>query len=197
MLHQVMSARARRLHRYAYEDYLRLEADSPVRHEFLDGEIFAMAGGTPEHAALAMAVGAALSAAVQGGPCLVFSSDLRVRVRATGLVTYPDVTVICGPTERDPEGNTTVLNPTVLVEVTSAGTEEFDRTEKLASYLLIPSLRAYLIVSHRRPQIESWQRDADGAWRTSSTGLGESLRIDALGCTLSMATLYGRVLDGV
>lgn len=93
---------APRLHRYTFQEYLVLEASSTVRHEFLAGEIYAIAGGTPQHAALAMAVGASLFSQTRGGPCRVHSSDLRVRALATGLTTYPDVTVVCGPYETDP-----------------------------------------------------------------------------------------------
>lgn len=90
-------------HKYTFADYEDLEQASNVKHEFFAGEIYAIAGGTPEHAALAVAVAALLFPQLQAGPCRTFSSDLRVRVRATGLASYPDVTVVCGPLERDPE----------------------------------------------------------------------------------------------
>jgi Uma2 family endonuclease len=89
-------------HRYTYGDYLATEEGSPVRHEFYDGEIYAMAGGTPDHATLAVKVAAALLAQLAEQPGRVMSSDLRVRVLATGLATYPDVTVVCGPLQYDP-----------------------------------------------------------------------------------------------
>lgn len=114
-------------HRYTFGEYIALESFSTVRHEFLLGEIYAMAGSTPQHAALAMSVGAALLAKLRGGPCRVHSSDLRVRVLETGLVTYPDVTVVCGPYRADPEDRNTIVNPHVVVEVTSDSTEECDR----------------------------------------------------------------------
>ena len=94
-----MSARAPR-HHYSFEDYLALEEMAGVRHEFFDGEIYGMAGGTPEHAAMAGAITGLLGAQLAGKPCRVYSSDLRVRVLETGLATYPDVTVVCGPSER-------------------------------------------------------------------------------------------------
>ena len=102
---------APRLHRYTFQEYLALEASSTVRHEFLAGEIYAMAGGTPQHAALAMAVGAALLNQTRGGPYRVHSSDLRIRSLATGLTTYPDVSVVCGPYETDPQDKNTIVNP--------------------------------------------------------------------------------------
>ena len=94
-----MSASAHH-HRYTFAEYLDLEGAINVKHAFLDGEIYAMAGGTPRHAALTLAVGAALHAALRGGPCRAFSSDLRVRVTATGLATYPDVAVVVAGIDR-------------------------------------------------------------------------------------------------
>jgi len=130
------------LHRYTYADYLALEAASNVKHEFLAGEIYGMAGGTPEHAALGVAVSSALLAQLRGGPCRVYSSDLRVRVLATGLATYPDVTVVWGEAERDPESPTTIVNPRLVVEVLSDSTTDYDRGEKLQHYRQVPRSRA-------------------------------------------------------
>src|SRR5688572_6899802 len=96
------------LHRYTYEEYVWLEDESSTRHEFLDGEIVAMAGGTPEHAAMAAEVIGQLRTHVQGGPCRVFTSDLGVLVTATGFATYPDASVVCGPTQRDPLKKTNI-----------------------------------------------------------------------------------------
>jgi len=177
------------LHRYTFADYTRLEADSPIRHEFLDGEIYAMAGGTPEHAAMAMAIGAAFLDKVRGGPCRVFTSDLRVRVMATGLTTYPDVTVVCGPTERDPDSPTTVTNPKVIVEVTSDGTEHYDRGEKLEHYQRIPSLESIVIVGHRDRQIDAWNRTATG-WLHSEARAGDRISIEAIECVVDVDSIY-------
>ena len=109
-------------HRYSFADYLGVEEMSRVRHEYVNGEIVAMAGGTPEHSALSAAVVTLLGSKLRGGPCRPYSSDLRIRVRATGLATYPDAAVICGEPARDPESPTHVTNPTVIVEVLSAST---------------------------------------------------------------------------
>lgn len=181
---------APRLHRYTFQEYLALEASSTVRHEFFAGEIYAMAGGTPQHAALAMAVGSALLAQTRGGPCRVHSSDLRVRALATGLTTYPDVTVVCGPYETDPQDKNTVLNPRVLVEVTSESTEDYDRGEKLESYQRIASLEAVVLVSHREQLMEVFEREADSTWRRSEARPGASLKLGGLGATLDVADIY-------
>ncbi len=95
-------------HSYTYHEYLALEESANVKHEFFNGQIYAMAGGTPEHAALAMAIGSSLFAALKGGPCRVYSSHLRIRVLGTGLTTYPEVSIVCGELERDPENKHTV-----------------------------------------------------------------------------------------
>jgi Uma2 family endonuclease len=177
-------------HQYTYAEYLNLERDSPIRHEYFEGEIYAMAGGTPEHAALAMEIGAALVAQLRGGSCRVYGSDLRVRVLATGLATYPDITVVCGPLVRDPESPETVTNPKVVVEVTSKGTEDYDRGERLEHYKRIPSLDAALLVSHREPKIDLWHRTEEGRWTVRSFGPGEMVDIAPIRGRLNVDEVY-------
>jgi Uma2 family endonuclease len=189
-------ARPIRLHRYSFAEYLAIEEVARVKHEYLDGEIYAMAGGTPEHAALAAVVTTVLGEQLRGGPCRVYSSDLRVRILATGLATYPDVTVVCGPTERDPESATHVVNPCVVVEVTSDGTEEYDRGEKLDHYKKVPSLSAIVLVSHRERTIEVWSRDPS-AWHVTAYGSGEVARIPALDCRLDVGAVYDAASEHV
>ena len=186
-----------RVHRYTYREYLAHEAASNVKHEFFDGEIYAMAGGSLAHAALSVNASAALLVAVRDRPCVVYSSDLKVRVLANGLTAYPDVTVICGGAETDPESDHVALNPTVVVEVTSPSTEDWDRGEKLDSYRRIPSLRQCVIVSHRERRIEVHHRDADGLWTVAAGGRGETVAIPSLGCTLAVDDVYRNVeIDG-
>jgi Uma2 family endonuclease len=175
------------LHRHTYQDYVWLEEESSSRHEFLEGEIFAMAGGTPEHAAMAAEVIGQLREKLRGGPCRVFTSDLGVRVLATGLATYPDASVVCGPTERDPDKKTNVTNPRLLVEVTSDGTEEYDRGEKLEHYKRIPSLQAVIIVSHRDALVEVWARSpGTEAWTRTEARSGQSAKVAGMPCVLEV-----------
>src|SRR5687768_14245293 len=119
--------------RYTFGQYIDLEQLSPIKHEFLGGAVWAMAGGTPDHAAIAANVSALLVEQLRGRPCRLFGSGLRVRVKATGLGTYPDVSVVCDALELDPDDRTrtTVVNPKLIVEVLSPSTEEYDRGEKL------------------------------------------------------------------
>jgi Uma2 family endonuclease len=177
------------LHRYTFDDYVQLEDGSSTKHEFVDGEILAMAGGTPEHAAMAAYVVRMLGNQLAGGPCRVFSLDLGVRVVASGLSTYADTSVVCGRTERDPKKPTNVLNPKVLVEVTSDGTEHYDRGPKLEHYQRIPSLEAVVVVSHREPAIDVWTRDGDG-WRHARYSAGQAANIAPIQCTLAVSAVF-------
>jgi Uma2 family endonuclease len=178
-------------HRHSFLDYLQVEEMSAVKHEFLDGEITAMAGGTPEHAALSAALISLVASQLRGGPCRVFSSDLRLRVAATGLATYPDAAVVCGELERDPSSRTHVTNPTVVFEVLSPGTEDYDRGEKREHYQQIASLTAYVIVAQDVRQIEAWQRGADRTWAHQVAGPGAAIELRAIGCRLAVDEVYG------
>ena len=138
----------------SYAEYLAAESAYETRHEFLNGEVWAMAGGTPEHSALAAAVIGELTLALRGKPCRVYTPDVRVRVLATGLSTYPDVTVVCGAEETATEDPDALVNPVVLVEVLSDSTEGYDRGMKAAHYRRIPSVQAYVLVCRREPLVE-------------------------------------------
>ena len=176
-------------------EYVRLEEESTVRHEFVGGRIYAMAGGTPEHSALKVAMILRLGRAVEGGRCRVYDSDLRIRVRKTGLCTYPDASVICGPREVDPEDKNTVTNPTLVVEVTSGSTEEYDRSEKFEHCRDIASLGEYVLVSHRERAIEVRRREADGVWTVTIARAGERAELRTIGCTIEVGRLYDAVLE--
>lgn len=176
--------------RTTFADYLAIDEASDEKHQLVNGEVFAMTGGTFEHAILIAQVARLLGNALTGGPCRVAASELRVRVLASGLATYPDVPIVCGPPERDPEHRHTITNPTVLVEVLSDSTEAFDRGEKFRHYRQIPSLKAYLLVSQHEPSIELYERSADGSWRLTEAGVGGHLTIGPLGCALSVDAVY-------
>ena len=176
--------------RYTLAEYLILEEMSNVRHEYLDEHIFAMAGGTPEHGGLCANLIALLSNALAGRPCRVFTSDVRVRVRATGLDTYPDASVVCGRAERDVEDPNALTNPTVLVEVTSPGTEAYDRGEKLEHYKRIPSLREVVIVAHAGIDVVGWRRRGSEEWVAESAGPEGAARLPSLSCELAVADIY-------
>ncbi len=179
-----------------FAEYLEQERASDTKHEFLAGEVFAMAGGTPEHARLAIKVGGLLGAQLGGRPCEVFSSDLLVRVLATDLGTYPDLSVVCGRIEVDPDDASCLTNPVVLVEVLSDGTEAYDRGEKFAHYRRIPSLREYVLVSQRQRRIEVFRRNEDASWTLYEAGAGQSAKLASIGCELSVDEVYRSALPG-
>jgi len=184
---------ARRLH-HSYDQYLEVERLGSVRHEFLDGEIYAMAGGTPEHGILAARVTALLGAGVPAG-CHVASSDVKVLIEATGLATYPDVSVVCGPLARATRDPVALTNPVLLVEITSPSTEDYDRGDKLSHYRQIPSLQAVLIVSHTSKRITVVHRDA-GGWATRDLRASERLTLAAPALTFAIDDVYA-ALDGL
>jgi Uma2 family endonuclease len=174
-------------HRYTYDEYLAFERDSPLKHEFEDGEILAMAGGTPRHNVLALRVGAAVEAA-RGRGCLAFQSDQRVRVLATGRTAYPDASLVCGPLERDPADRSTITNPALIVEVLSTSTEEKDRGGKWQDYQRIPSLVEYVLVSQTHPRVETYRRLPSGTWEYNDVTEGK-VQLHT-GATLDLAALY-------
>lgn len=183
-----MAEPARPRHSYSYAEYLAYEQDSGLKHEFYDGEILAMAGGSRRHNALALRIGAALHAGIGTG-CLAFQSDQKVRVLATGRATYPDLTVVCGPIEGDPADpqSATITNPTLLVEVWSASRQE-DRGNKWQHYQLIPSLQEYVLVGQAEPRIERYRRLPGGTWEYSDVKEG-SVRLST-GAVLDLDELY-------
>jgi Uma2 family endonuclease len=187
-----MSDTARRLH-YTYEQYAALEDESPIRHEYLDGEIYAMAGGSPDHAALAATVIRLLGPQLPPG-CRAFTSDLRIRIPSTGLSTYPDVAVVCGRTARAADDPLAVVNPVLLVEVTSSSTEDYDRGEKLRHYTHLPSVREILIVSHREPRL-TLHRRGESSWTVTDVRRHGSVTLDSIACTLRVDDVYGDGLE--
>lgn len=189
-----MSALAHRV-RYSYAEYLALEASSNVKHEYFDGQIYGMAGGSPEHAALAAAVVGLLFPQLQQGRCRAFSADLRVRVEASGLATYPDVTVVCGPRLPSAQDAQAVTNPTLLVEVSSPGTEEYDRGDKFEHYRQIPALQQYVIISHRERHITVWSRTNGDTWVETHSIDGDVVDLSSIGARLDVRTLYDAIVE--
>lgn len=143
-----------------------------------------------------MNVSTALSIALRDRPCVVYSSDLRIRVLDTGLGAYPDVSVVCGHVETDPDDKQTVTNPLLLVEVTSPSTDAYDRGEKLDHYKRIPSLREVVFVSHRETLVEVIRREEDGSWSRHEARPGRALKLASLGCELSVDDVYRNPLAG-
>lgn len=170
-------------------DYLAAEDTSPVRHEFVGGEIHAMTGGTFRHNRIAGNVFTELSRRFDGTPCQVFINDVKLHVAAADAVYYPDVFVHCGTAVA---GNENLADDAVIVvEVLSDSTESIDRREKLAAYKRLPSLRAYLLISQAEPTVELHVRNAQGAWTAARYVHGETIDEQAIdGGPLTLTAIY-------
>lgn len=185
---------ARESRRMTYEEYLALERDSETKHEYVNNEAYAMAGGTPEHARLQGRMIQLLGAALAGRRCEPFSSDLRVRIEATRRSTYPDVTVVCERIEHAADDQDAVTNPTLLVEVLSDSSEAEDRGEKWAHYQRLTSLRHYVLVSQKEARVEVFTRESTG-WHYEDIRAGGTVVLSALDATLDVDSLYARALE--
>ncbi len=176
--------------RMTYAEYLAFEQSAPTKHEFADGEIWAMSGGTITHARLITNVTVALAGMLRGGSCRPYSSDARIYVEALGDGLYPDVSVVCGEVKTvaaDPDG---ITNPTLLVEVLSPTTEAYDRGKKFERYQALPSLKHYVLVAQTETRVEHYRRNDDGTWTYSSHGPGDRVFIDAIGGALMVDEVY-------
>lgn len=182
------------VHRLTEAEYLEIERCAEYKSEFLNGEMFAMSGGTLPHSLIACNLIAAMSAQLKGSPCVVLNSDMRVKVQASGLYTDPDVSVACGENQFDDDHDDTLLNPTVIAEVLSDYSEAYDRGKKFALYRQIPSLRDFLLVSQHKPLIEQFIRQESGEWLLRNVaGLESKLSLSSVGITIAMADVYSNV----
>ena len=176
--------------RLSYTDYLRLEQETGIRHEFLDGEVVAMAGGTLRHARLKTNLTIAVGVALGDGPCQAYDSDAKIRIAESGLSTYPDLSVICGELARDGMDKHAANNPTALFEVLSDGTEAWDRGGKRLHYRKLASLQEYVLIDHREPRIEVYTRAGPDVWEHRVFETGQQARLSSIGIELPVDRLY-------
>lgn len=175
---------------YSLEEYLRLAEGTDHRLEYLNGEIFAMAGATLEHSRLCQALSLELGGQLRNRTCRPYGQDLRVYVAAASLLAHPDLSVICGePVLRD--GSMDATNPTVIIEVLSKSTEKYDRGRKRENYQLLDSLRDYVLVDQYRRRIEVFSRsDASQPWALRAHGAGDTVSLASVGVTFGVDELY-------
>ncbi|MEO7730680.1 MAG: Uma2 family endonuclease [Kofleriaceae bacterium] len=176
------------------DEYLAWEREQPVKHEFLHGEVFAMAGGTPRHNALCVSIGAEMRAVLRSRGCMVLSSDQRLAFPPQARYVYPDVTVICGPPLFQAGTNDVITNPTILVEVLSSSTEEYDRGLAWTGYQRIASLTDYLLVAQVEARIEQYRRNADGSWTYRVAGPRDQIALTG-GGAFAIDEIYAGVFD--
>lgn len=175
-------------------EYLAWERVQPVKHEFFDGEVFAMAGGSPRHNALCVSTSTALRLALQGRGCAVFSSDQRIGIDEGTRYVYPDVSVVCGGVQLQGATSDVIVNPTILVEVLSQGTERYDRGLKWVSYQQLPSLSEYLLVWQSESRIEHFRREAADRWSFRSFGPGERIELTG-GAVLDVDAIFAGAFE--
>lgn len=184
-----------RKHWIAPEDYLELERNAEFKSEYLEGQIFAMSGGSPEHSAITVNITRELSLQLKGRPCQAFSNDLKVRTSYTGLYAYPDLTVVCSEPIYHDEKRDIITNPVVIIEVLPPSTEAFDRGRKFAHYQNILSLLDYILIAQDQPWIDHYARQPNNRWLlTPVVGLESSLWIPSIECDLRLAEVYDRIV---
>lgn len=174
--------------------YLAIERAAETKSEFFEGEMFAMAGTTKNHARIVMNLSRELSGRLKGRTCEPFATDLRVKVEANGLYTYPDLVVVCGEQRFEDDLLDTLLNPTLIVEVLSEATERYDRVKKFDLYRALPSLQEYVLVSQSEPRVEQFRRQPDGEWNLRiTTDPTAFVNLTSLECEIPFAEIYERV----
>jgi Uma2 family endonuclease len=162
--------------RWTVEEYLAMESGSLDKHEYFNGEIFLMAGASPEHNLIVSDLGYALLGALRG-KCRVYASDMRLFIPATSLYTYADTTVLCGAPDLTSENPPALRNPDMIFEVLSDATESYDRGDKFANYRTIPSLSHYVLIAQKKILVEHFTRQADGTWNLRELRAGHVLRL--------------------
>jgi Uma2 family endonuclease len=179
--------------RLTIEEYLAFERQSETKHDYLDGEIFAMTGASRIHNLIAGNIFGEIRTQLRKRPCEVYTEAMRVRASAD-LFTYPDVVVVCGEPSFDDSEFDTLLNPTVIFEVLSPSTEAYNRGIKSEHYRAIPSLSEYVLVAQKRIHIEHYVRKESGWWLLKEmSNLGEELELPSIDCRLSLAEIYEQV----
>jgi Uma2 family endonuclease len=175
------------------DDYLRYERESNVKHEYFAGEIFAMAGATPNHNIITSSANRHVGNRLAQSSCIVFSSDQKVRT-TSGLYTYPDVTVVCGKPIYDDKHPDILLNPMLIIEVLSPTTEKYDRGKKFAHYRSLPSFQEYVLIAQDAYWVECFSKHDNGEWVfQSAIGANSTITLKTFEITLSLTDLYQHI----
>lgn len=190
----MVSALRQAIQRMTEGEYLEFERADEIRHEFLDGDIFAMTGASEAHNLIAGNFFAILHLQMRGRSCKLYFADMRVKVPLSRLYTYPDITAVCGEAKFGDGYLDTLLNPVLIVEVLSPSTERYDRGKKFQFYRDLPSLQEYVLVAQDSPRIERYVRQADDVWQlTDVKGFEAHLELVSIGCTVALADVYEQV----
>jgi Uma2 family endonuclease len=176
------------------EEYLQIERQAGYKSYYVDGVMYAMAGGTKEHNLIAGSIFAHLFLQLLNAPCEVYNSDMKVRASGKRKFHYPDVSVVCGQSKFADDEKDVLLNPNLIIEVLSETTAEYDRNEKFWDYQEIESFREYILVSQDEPLIERFVRKPDGSWvETRIAGIDQVLNLSSASCEISLRDIYTKV----
>ncbi len=177
---------------FSVEGYLDFERDQLDRHEFLDGNVYAMAGESPNHSTICFNLNTIIGLQLRGKRCRGFSPNMKVATNEKGLFSYPDLAIVCGQPKYHDKKSDVLTNPTVIFEVLSPSTENYDRGEKFLRYVNgIESLTDYISISQSTPFVEHFQKQPNGEWeKTETSGFDALLKIDSIKCEIPLAELY-------
>jgi len=176
------------------EEYLAIERRVEYKNEYLDGEIQPVDRANQAHCLIAVNLVGELGLQLKGRPGEVYPGAMRVKVTPTGLYTYPDVTVICDEPQFDDKQHDTLLNLTLLIEVLSKTTEDYDRGRKFEHYRQLASLHEYLLVAQEKHHVERYRRQSDGQWLLWETNRpDDTVVLQSIDCELAMAEIYDKV----
>lgn len=176
------------------EEYLAYERRKEDKNEYYDGEIFAMTGASRRHNLISLNIGAELRSQLRGRECETYVSDMRVRIPAANIYTYPDVVVACDEPRFEDAEVDTLLNPILIVEILSKSTARYDRAGKFSDYRSIPSFAEYLLVSQDEHKVEHHARQPDGRWLlTDFRALEDVVQLDSIKCSLPLREIYDKV----
>lgn len=183
---------------YTLEEYLAFEEVAEEKHEYHNGIIISMAGGTGKHSVISNRIGTAIDIQIDKAnkDCTTFNSDMKVEIDKYDKVVYPDASVVCGDIEYTNENETVLTNPILLIEVLSKSTKKYDKGEKFEMYRSIPSFKEYMIVYQTIPKVQTWYKEDKDLWRIGNAeGINESIKLHSIGITVALKDIYKRVKD--
>jgi Uma2 family endonuclease len=176
------------------QEYLALERSAEYKSEYVDGEMVAMTGASRDHVLIVLNLAGELKRQLRQRPCEIYATDMRVRIPATGLYTYPDIAVVCGEPRFEDEYEDTLLNPILILEVLSRSTETYDRGRKFEQYRTLESLQEYVLVSQDQPRVEQFIRQDGNVWLFKDiAGLEQVVSLASVACEIALSEIYDRI----
>jgi Uma2 family endonuclease len=181
---------------FTVEEYLDIERQAQYKSEYYNGDIFAMAGGSPKHSAICVNLTRRISESLDNKDCLTFDSNLKLEIPKFNAYVYPDVMVVCGDVELSEMGNDIITNPVLIVEILSQSTESYDRIKKFEYYRTLPTVKEYALVSQDEPKIEIYLRKNETIWVYSEiAGIDKAVLLKSIDCELALREIYQKVFE--